>query len=284
MVTRNPAKTVRWFAEVGSSEPGKIADLVVITTPAHGLPDNVYRRLIDATERDVRLVLIDGEPVAGDAALLAALKPGDCEVLATPAGWAPKAVDVTRAGVPKGDQTFGGIEAELQQGLAALGGDDGVIGSGPTAPGSPYSYLKARLLGTGGRSDAAFYQLVLLPNFGLTRDGRLNLAAIELTPLFSQADDFLLHILAGNLDPASGLIAGSTPPFGLYLANLNHITPQGNPFADLVNDWFGLDLPAGRQRCLFAHPQPDGTLDWRLAASPDQANAPCADELAPLVW
>lgn len=30
------------------------------------MPDSPYRALIDATERDVRLVLVDGAPVAGD--------------------------------------------------------------------------------------------------------------------------------------------------------------------------------------------------------------------------
>ena len=35
MVTRNPAKTLRWLNEVGSIEAGKVADLFVITKPSH---------------------------------------------------------------------------------------------------------------------------------------------------------------------------------------------------------------------------------------------------------
>jgi cytosine/adenosine deaminase-related metal-dependent hydrolase len=33
MVTRNPAKTLRWQDEVGSIEAGKVADIFVITNP-----------------------------------------------------------------------------------------------------------------------------------------------------------------------------------------------------------------------------------------------------------
>ena len=46
-------------------------------------------------------------------------------------------------------------------------------------------------------------------------------------------DDFLARLLGGDVDPATGLIADPTPPFGLYPANLNHIGPQGNPLDGL---------------------------------------------------
>jgi hypothetical protein len=62
MVTRNPARTVRWLDQVGSVEPG------VAASP--------YRSLIDATERDVRLVLVGGDPLVGDVDVLGRLKPG----------------------------------------------------------------------------------------------------------------------------------------------------------------------------------------------------------------
>jgi cytosine/adenosine deaminase-related metal-dependent hydrolase len=70
MVTSNPAKTLRWFDKVGSIEVGKAADLVVIRRPDHPssarVLDTPYRNLIDATDKDVRLVLVDGQPLAGD--------------------------------------------------------------------------------------------------------------------------------------------------------------------------------------------------------------------------
>jgi len=62
MVTINPATTVRWDDEVGSIEIGKAADLLVIDAgsalhASEGIPESPYRRLIDATERDVALGL-----------------------------------------------------------------------------------------------------------------------------------------------------------------------------------------------------------------------------------
>src|SRR5262249_26745073 len=126
MVTTNPARTLRWTPFVGSVEPGKRADLLVITRhnnpSAEDLP-NPYRALIDATEADVRLVLVDGDPLAGDVAVMQALKPGDYEIVRDAAGCLEKAVDVTEASVPGGTDTFAFIETELRQALAAMAGD-----------------------------------------------------------------------------------------------------------------------------------------------------------------
>lgn len=69
MVTRNPAQALGW-TEVGSLEPGKHADVLMIRRPRHsptgGMPASPYRSLIDATQRDVRLVVLNGMPLAGD--------------------------------------------------------------------------------------------------------------------------------------------------------------------------------------------------------------------------
>jgi cytosine/adenosine deaminase-related metal-dependent hydrolase len=87
MVTINPAKTLRWNQSVGSIETGKFADLIVVKKPSPGsrqnLPASPYRNLIDATERDVRLVLVNGEPRAGDEELMAVLKPQAYEIVAS---------------------------------------------------------------------------------------------------------------------------------------------------------------------------------------------------------
>jgi cytosine/adenosine deaminase-related metal-dependent hydrolase len=87
MVTSNPAKALRWQNEVGTIEPGKVADLFIITKPSHvhgpDLPPSPYRTLIDATERDVRLVLVGGDPLVGDRDIMNKLKPGQAEAIAT---------------------------------------------------------------------------------------------------------------------------------------------------------------------------------------------------------
>jgi 5-methylthioadenosine/S-adenosylhomocysteine deaminase len=70
MATRNPASIVKWDSFVGSLEPGKRADLIIVDA----LPDtDVYASLISARETAVQLVVIDGRPVVGEPALMSAL-------------------------------------------------------------------------------------------------------------------------------------------------------------------------------------------------------------------
>jgi 5-methylthioadenosine/S-adenosylhomocysteine deaminase len=70
MATRAPASIVKWDGLVGSLEPGKRADLVIIDVPPNA---DVYASLISARETAVQLVVIDGRPVVGEPALMSAL-------------------------------------------------------------------------------------------------------------------------------------------------------------------------------------------------------------------
>jgi len=232
MVTANPAKTLRWTQEVGSIESNKFADLVLITRPAHpsrpDLPNSPYRNLIDATEEDVRLVLVNGEPLSGDIALMAALKPDDYEVVTSSSGCFQKAIDVTNPAIPQGTETFADIQTVLRDALTAMGGDNPPPEGGPADDSNTYSYLKAHIPGVSALTDAQF-RLVLTSYFGLAPNGRLNMEGVQLSPVLVEDDDFYFHLLAGEVF-ANGLIADATPPFGLYLANFNHIQLLGNPF------------------------------------------------------
>ena len=234
MVTTNPAKTLRWDEEVGSIEAGKFADLLVLTKSnrpsTRGLPDSPYRNLIDATEEDIHLVLVNGEPLAGDVALMAALKPGDYEVINSEGGCFQKAIDVTNLAVPKGTQTFALIQQSLRNALTALGGDNPPAEGGPADNSNTYSYLKANIPGAGVLTDSQFRQRLAI-FVELDSQGRLNLEAIQLSPLLVEDDDFYFHLLGGDLFTESGLIADTTPPFRLYPANFNHLQSSGNPFA-----------------------------------------------------
>jgi hypothetical protein len=233
MVTNNPAKTLRWTEEVGSIEPGKFADLVLITKPQHssaaGLPDSPYRNLIAATEEDVRLVLVNGEPLSGDVALMAALKVGDYEVVTSNSGCFQKAIDVTNPAVPQGAETFANMQTALRDALNAMGGDNPPPNGGPADDSNTYSYLKAHIPGASALTDAQFRQLLTF-YFGLAPNGRLNMEGIQLSPVLVEDDDFYFHLLGGEVFLDSGLIADTTPPFGLYLANFNQIQLLGNPF------------------------------------------------------
>ena len=246
MVTRNPAKTLRWQNEVGSIEAGKVADLFVITKPSHvrgpDLPPSPYRSLIDATERDVRLVLVGGDPLEGDQALVDQLKPGQGEAVLSTCDGYQKAVVVTKAGVPKGDETFAVIEKLLNDGLVALGGDNPPPGGGPADLSNTYSYLKQHFTLPFPMTDAQFMQLVLIPEAG-TVGGKLNLERLTLTPLFTIDDEFFFDVLGDRINPATGLLDDPTPPFKLYLSNENQLENGVNPFAPeaFEDRWYRCD-------------------------------------------
>ena len=101
MVTRNPARTLHW--PTGEIRPGRGADLLMIRraadSPTGGMPDSPYRNLIDATARDVRLVLVGGAPVAGDPRVMRSLLGRDIQLVRSTAGHYVKALTYSRSGV-----------------------------------------------------------------------------------------------------------------------------------------------------------------------------------------
>jgi hypothetical protein len=147
-------------------------------SPALGLPPTVYRDLIDATEGEVELVLVGGDPLAGDVDLMSSLKPGDYEVVASAAGPFEKAVDVTTtAVVPEGGESLAHLTSELPLALWALGGDNAPAGGGPGPPANTYSYLKANVAGGAAAATRSGVPALLAANVGLLPDGSLNLEA-----------------------------------------------------------------------------------------------------------
>jgi 5-methylthioadenosine/S-adenosylhomocysteine deaminase len=277
MVTTNPAKALRWIDKVGSIERGKFADLMVFTAPdqpaSETVPDSPYRSLIDATERDVRLVLVNGEPLAGDVPIMATLKPGDYESMESATGGFRKAVDVTNPAVSRGTETLHFIEETLADALRAMGGDNPPPGGGPADDSNTYTYLKARIPGASSLTDAEFRQRLTF-FFGLTPDGRLNMEKIELTPVLVEDDDFHFHLLEADADQ-DGLIADGTPPFKLYPANFNHVQALGNPFdASGYRDRYYLGVSMGMPTATSPFsPSPTSSPTSRSSAvSPNPSN------------
>jgi hypothetical protein len=228
MVTINPAMTLRWDDEVGSIEPGKVADLLVVTPSksplAHGIPPSPYRTLIDATERDVQLVMVGGVPLAGDVVVMGQLKPNDFEVLHSAAGCFDKAIDITDASVPGGSQTLAQVYTSISVGMRALGGDYPPAGGGPSSPfTNTWSYLKAGFPGGAALTDAQFNFFVLVNFFGLTPDGLINLEAMVPPPFFTVDDTWWLATLGAKV--------AATSPYKPYAANANQIGVSGNPLA-----------------------------------------------------
>ena len=112
MVTVNPAFALGLDTKIGSLRPGLYADIAVYRKRPSV---DAYTSLVLSTERDVALVLIGGEPLYGEKALLEKLKPGDFEVL--DAGGVEKALDLTKPTVSKGTETFGEIRDLLAQAM-----------------------------------------------------------------------------------------------------------------------------------------------------------------------
>ena len=215
MVTINPATTVRWDDQVGSIEIGKAADLLVIDARSaprkrEGIPESPYRRLIDATEQDVALVMVGGIAQAGDVEAMSSLKPGDFEVISSQAGCFDKAIDLTDPSIPNGSETLAEISARLADGLRSLGGDQPPAGGGPSSPtANTWSYLKAHIPGASMLPDLTF-NFGLAFYFGMTPDGRVNLEAMTPPPLFTIDDHWWFATLASVRDAVTGVTVDST--------------------------------------------------------------------------
>jgi 5-methylthioadenosine/S-adenosylhomocysteine deaminase len=69
MVTTTPASMLGWAEHIGSLEPGKRADLIIVD----GVTADPYDALVDATEAAITLVVINGVPRFGTDALMSGL-------------------------------------------------------------------------------------------------------------------------------------------------------------------------------------------------------------------
>jgi cytosine/adenosine deaminase-related metal-dependent hydrolase len=66
MATINAARIIKWDKELGTLEKGKRADLVVIK----GQGNDPFKTLLQASEKSIALVAVNGTPRFGDAALM----------------------------------------------------------------------------------------------------------------------------------------------------------------------------------------------------------------------
>ncbi len=108
MVTTNPARALNWCGKVGSLRPGMFADLAIIA----GDPVRAFRAPIEATEEDMLLTVVDGDPLYGRQDWMEQLKPGDYETVAGACGF-QVALDVTDPTVPGGSQLFSDFRDRL---------------------------------------------------------------------------------------------------------------------------------------------------------------------------
>ena len=110
MVTSTAAAATGWSVDVGTLAPGTAADLVVVDT----IDVDPYRNLIRAVDPDVRLSVVAGMPLYGDADLMQAMRGDDHE----DAGRFGKRVDVTASALDDGFRTWTSIMEDLNAAAA----------------------------------------------------------------------------------------------------------------------------------------------------------------------
>ena len=114
MVTCNPAFALGLDDKIGRVRTGLYADLMVVERSSVD-PSDPYRALLNATERDVKLVLVGGVPYHGDRAIMERLKPNDFELITV--GGSAKAIDLTDTRVVGGTTTLAQIRSVLDHAL-----------------------------------------------------------------------------------------------------------------------------------------------------------------------
>jgi hypothetical protein len=115
MVTRRPAEAMNWDRQLGQVSAGYLADLVVVDDRN----SDPYRNLIEALEENVVLVLVRGEPLYGDTAILQAARRGntDLEFVTDFGGNRAKALVPNCANTALPVMSLRDTMARLQQGM-----------------------------------------------------------------------------------------------------------------------------------------------------------------------
>jgi 5-methylthioadenosine/S-adenosylhomocysteine deaminase len=108
MVTANPADALGWSDRIGRIRQGLYADLLVLR---HRVPD-AHRNLIEATEHDVRLVLVGGRPVYGTPGMMRSSGADELEPINV--GGRRRSISLVEAGVPDADMTWRQVVAALE--------------------------------------------------------------------------------------------------------------------------------------------------------------------------
>jgi 5-methylthioadenosine/S-adenosylhomocysteine deaminase len=115
MVTRRPAEAMNWGDKLGQITPGFLADMIVVDDKR----GDVYRNLIDTIEENIQLVVIRGEALYGDAALLRSsrVSAADIETVTTFSGKREKSILPNCPGTKLPNMSLHDTMARLQEGM-----------------------------------------------------------------------------------------------------------------------------------------------------------------------
>jgi 5-methylthioadenosine/S-adenosylhomocysteine deaminase len=121
MATSVPAQIARLDASIGELSVGKKADFVVVNAkPDLKARDPIFDPVAKATPADIALVVVGGEPLYGDPALMTQLRPGDMLEDMTVCG-AMKKLYLGESEAPARMQGFGEIQNALNSALTKAG-------------------------------------------------------------------------------------------------------------------------------------------------------------------
>jgi imidazolonepropionase-like amidohydrolase len=115
-VTRHAAEIASWGKALGSIETNKYADLLVI----EGDGDDPYEKLLNATERNVRLVVINGHARAGDADVMSGFGFPAGQLEAVTVGGRAKLLNLQRNNDPLGNVSFAAATEILKNSMSNL--------------------------------------------------------------------------------------------------------------------------------------------------------------------
>jgi cytosine/adenosine deaminase-related metal-dependent hydrolase len=166
LATTNAAKILKWDAVLGSIEPGKRADLMVV----RGRLGDPYDRIINARETSISLVIVNGVPRCGQPRLMGRFGEGTEEI---EVGRSRRILNLDQD-TAIGDLTLKGATEKLKQGLLILP----ELAADLEDPNNPFAAL-AEMGKTFDRPEEALAELT---NRGLTFDtpGMIGGALVEL--------------------------------------------------------------------------------------------------------
>src|SRR4029079_12406750 len=115
-VTVNAARAVGWQGSVGSIGPGRYADVVVIK----GEKGDPWAKLVRATEREVRLVVVAGYARYGDKSVMESLGLPVSQLEPLTVGGQPKRLHLFREDDPLANLSFRDAVATLRKSMSRL--------------------------------------------------------------------------------------------------------------------------------------------------------------------
>lgn len=121
MATSSAAKISRLDTYIGSLEPGKMADFIVVDAKIDTAAKSPLDPVVKATPADIKLVVVNGQPVYGDPMLMAQLLPTGSKLDALTVCGSPKAVYLGQSGAVDLGKNLAEIQATLNAALAKGG-------------------------------------------------------------------------------------------------------------------------------------------------------------------